>query len=97
MAIAFALITLFTVYPAIKAIENNSTGISTPEKGIRRGYKPSKYKNSTGTEVVKFGFFGGEFSRIINTYEYCSCCRPTYNDIDGCSAPVVCPKYTAST
>jgi hypothetical protein len=92
---AMALLSAFLFFqiPPIYANEGSSTGTNDQEEEIKRGYKPSKYRQETGYETIKFGYLGGEFTKIVKTYDYLPCCRRTENDIDGCSAPVICPKY----
>ena len=61
---------------------------------IRRGFKADQYKKCTGYELEHFGFLGGEFSRVKRIYEFVNCCKPTGNEMDGCSAKEMCPKYS---
>jgi len=61
---------------------------------IKRGYKADRFKHIASYELEQFGFIGGEFSRIKSSYTWSYCCTPTGNKMDGCSAIIICPKYT---
>lgn len=89
------LVILFTgllmMFPVFPALADGDPPNSNPTGEIMRGYRPTQYKHVTGYHLEHFGFFGGEFSRMVKEYEYLPCCTPTRDNISGCSAPVVCP------
>lgn len=57
------------------------------------GYRPSTFKKFIGYTTEYFSWAGGHLSRTVKVYETRPCCKPSGNDMDGCSAPVICPKY----
>lgn len=84
---------IFLGTPEMIAITSNDAFSATADPEIMPGYVPSTYKKKTGYHIEHFGFIGGHFSRVINEYDTFACCKPTGNKMDGCSAPIICPKY----
>lgn len=54
--------------------------------GWRAGFK----RQVTGYRIEKFGWIGGEFSRVKHVYEMVPCCWYTGHEMDGCSADKNC-------
>ncbi|MFH0760505.1 MAG: hypothetical protein V2A67_03250 [Bacteroidota bacterium] len=64
-------------------------GVDLPG-GVLVGYQPSSERVVTGTRLEHLGYFGGEFSFLVNTYEDVPCCMKTDRAMDGCSGLPKC-------
>ncbi len=76
----------------IAATTSGGIEIDRPDEKIFVGYEPSTYREFTGYDVEYFGFGRAHYSRTVRTYDTLPCCNPTANKMDGCSAPVICPR-----
>ena len=77
--------------PKIEAFTIRGTQTDNAGGEILSGYVPSSYKKETGYSIEHFGFIGGHFSKVVVEYDTFPCCKPTGNEMDGCSAPEICP------
>jgi hypothetical protein len=62
----------------------------TLPSGVLVGYQPSSQRVATGTRIEHMGYFGAEFSFVVNTYEDVPCCIKTDRAMDGCSGLPKC-------
>lgn len=67
-----------------------TTESANPPDGVWIGYEVTTERYVSDVRIEHFGFIGGEFSRIVNVYDYRKCCILTGKDYVGCSAGVKC-------